>query len=405
MEVELRSIDDIQPFKKNPKVHPQSQIDMIKRSIEEFGWTNPILISQDNMIIAGHGRYKAAQELGLEQVPTIFIDLPYEKAVAYVIADNRLAELAEEDSNMLAELLQDIDEGLLDAIGFCQDDIDELLADIEAGMPAEIVEDEPPEAPEDPISQRGDVWILGKHRLMCGDSTDTADVAKLMDGNLANLVITDPPYNVDYEGKTADVLKIENDKMSDSDFYQFLNGVYSRLYESSADGAGIYVFHADLEGMNFRKAMLDVGYKLAQCCIWVKNSMVMGRQDYHWQHEPVLVGWKPTAAHNWYSDRKQTTVWNFDRPTKNLEHPTMKPVELIAYPMQNSSKKGDTVLDLFGGSGSTMMACEQTGRVNHSMELDSKYCDVIIQRYVNFTGDADLIRNGEPFKWVSEDEL
>jgi DNA modification methylase len=404
MEVEYLAIDELEPFSKNPKRHPESQIDKIKKSMQEFGWTNPILISKDNMIVAGHGRYEAAKQLGFEKVPIINIDLPYEKAVAYVIADNRLAEIAEQDDEQLSALLQEIDESMYEAIGYDEEAIDELLAGIEAANPTEVEEDEAPEPPEEPVTQLGDVYVLGNHRLMCGDSTDSGDVATLMDDALANLVITDPPYNVSYVGKTKDALTIENDTMQGEDFYNFLYEIYSRLFDVSHEGAGIYVFHADSEGMNFRKAMVDAGYKLAQCCIWVKNSMVMGRQDYHWQHEPVLVGWKPGAAHNWYSDRKQTTVWEFDRPTSSQEHPTMKPIALVAYPLQNSSKKGDLVLDLFGGSGSTMMACEQTGRINYSMELDPKYCDVIVQRYVNYTGNNKIIRNGENYTWKGDDE-
>lgn len=404
MRVIKTNIDDLKPFAKNPKKHPESQINMLKKSMSEFGWTNPILVAEDNMVVAGHARLQAAKELNFTEVPVIKLDMPYEKAVAYVIADNQLAELAETDDELMSRLLKDvmdIPDFDFEATGYTLDDLDELIQEV---TPHEIVEDEPPEPPEVPVTVRGDIWELGRHRLMCGDSTSSDEVANLMQGTLADLVVTDPPYNVDYVGKTTDALKIKNDKMNDSDFYQFLFDVYSRLYESSQDGAGIYVFHADSEGLNFRKAMIDAGYKLSQCCIWVKNSMVMGRQDYHWQHEPVLVGWKPTAAHKWYSDRKQTTVWEFDRPTRNIDHPTMKPVELIAYPIQNSSKKGDIVLDLFGGSGSTLIACEQTNRINYSMELDEHYCDVIIQRYVNLTGNHDLKRNGEPYTWDDKKE-
>jgi len=299
----------------------------------------------------------------------------------------------------LAELLQEIsqyDDFDIEATGFEMDDIDDMINELH---PKEIIEDEVPDVPEEPVTCRGDVWELGRHRLMCGDSTLNEDVTMLMGGALADLVVTDPPYNVDYTGKTEDALKIGNDSMSDSEFYAFLFAAYQKMYDHSDDGAGIYVFHADTEGINFRKAMIDNGYKLSQCCVWVKNSMVMGRQDYHWQHEPVLVGWKPTAAHKWYSDRKQTTVWNFDRPTASREHPTSKPIELIIYPITNSSKTNDIVLDTFGGSGSTLIACEQTNRINYSMELDPHYCDVIIQRYVNLTGNTELKRNGEPYTW------
>ena len=218
-----------------------------------------------------------------------------------------------------------------------------------------------------------------------------ADVERLMDGKQAALIVTDPPYNVSYTGKTKDALKIENDSKSDEDFYQFLYDVHVNLFAMAEPGAGIYVFHADLEGLNFRKSLIESGFKLAQCCVWVKQTLVMGRQDYHWQHEPVLYGWKEGAAHHWYSDRKQTTLWAFDRPTRSTEHPTMKPVNLIEYPIGNSSKPGDIVLDLFGGSGTTMIACEKTGRKARLMELDPKYCDVIVTRWEQATGKKAVL--------------
>lgn len=404
MHVSNIPIDELKPFVKNPKKHPEKQIKFLKKSFKEFGWTNPILVAQDNMIVAGHGRWEAAKQAGFTEVPVIKLDMPYEKAVAYVVADNHLAELAETDNEQLAELLQDIsqiEDFDIEATGYEMEDIDEMINELHPNV---IIEDEVPEVPDEPITQRGDVWELGRHRLMCGDSTVGDDVGVMMGGALADLVVTDPPYNVDYTGKTEDALKIGNDSMSDSEFYAFLFAAYQQMYDHSVDGAGIYVFHADMEGINFRKSMIDAGYKLSQCCVWVKNSMVMGRQDYHWQHEPVLVGWKPTAAHKWYSDRKQTTVWNFDRPTASRDHPTSKPIELIAYPITNSSERGDVVLDLFGGSGSTLIACEQTNRTNCSMELDPHYCDVIIQRYVNLTGNTQLIRNGEPYTWQAKEQ-
>lgn len=399
MRVSNIPIDELKPFTKNPKKHPEKQLRMLKKSMQEFGWTNPILVAEDNMVVAGHARLQAATELGFTEVPVIKLDLPYEKAVAYVIADNRLAELAETDTELLASLLQevvDIPDFDIEAVGFEMQDIDEMMEELN---PKEIIEDDVPEVPEEAVTVRGDIWELGRHRLMCGDSTSDDCVGKLMCGALANLIVTDPPYNVGYTGKTEDALKIENDSMSDSDFYDFLLSAYLQMYNHSDDGAGIYVFHADMEGINFRKAMIDTGYKLSQCCVWIKNTMVLGRQDYHWQHEPILVGWKPTASHNWYSDRKQTTVWNFDRPTASRDHPTSKPVELISYPIKNSSKVNDIVLDIFGGSGSTLIACEQTNRTCYMMELDPHYCDVIIQRYVNLTGNTNLIRNGEPYTW------
>jgi len=245
--------------------------------------------------------------------------------------------------------------------------------------------------PEEPITKLGDVWMLGKHRLACGDSTSSGAFTKLMNGQQADLVLTDPPYNVDYEGATKDKLKIQNDKMQDEQFLQFLTDAFTRMYEHSKKGAAIYVFHADSEGYNFRTAFKQAGYSLRQCLIWVKNSLVMGRQDYQWQHEPILYGWKDGASHVWYADRKQTTLVEFDRPQKSAEHPTMKPVGLCGYFIANSSKEGDIVLDPFGGSGSTLIACEQTGRTCYIVELDEKYCDVIVKRYETFTGEKGVL--------------
>jgi DNA modification methylase len=241
---------------------------------------------------------------------------------------------------------------------------------------------------------------------MCGDATMMDDFEKLMGEKKADLIVTDPPYNVDYEGKTKDALKIQNDDMDDHTFYEFLYSSFSNMYLFSEDGAGIYVFHADTEGMNFRKALKDCGFKLAQCCIWVKQTMVLGRQDYQWRHEPVLYGWKPTASHKWYSDRKQTTVWNFDRPTKSEDHPTMKPVNLITYPLINSSKKNDIVLDPFGGAGSTLIACEKNRRTCYMLELSPRYCDVIIRRWQELTGkDAVLEPDGGSFDDMARERL
>lgn len=389
MEIIYKSPSELKPFQKNPYNHSEKQLTMLKKSMREFGFTSPILISQDNMVIAGHARLKAAQEIGLSKVPTIFIDLPYEKAVAYVIADNQLAKLAEEDRDLLGELLQginDIPDFDIEAVGFSSEDIDTLL---KSGEPVEVVEDEfnPDEVGEGRCKE-GDLWQLGKHRLICADSTDSASISRLMGGDSASLVVTDPPYNVDYTGKTADALKIKNDTMDDSSFYKFLLSAYTNMYNSLDDGGCIYVFHADTEGINFRKAMLDAGFKLSECLVWVKNSMVMGRQDYHWQHEPILYGWKPTAAHKWYSDRSQTTVWNFSRPTSSQDHPTMKPIDLISYPITNSSKAGDIVLDPFLGSGSTLIACEQLNRICYGAEIDPHYCDVILSRWEQFTNQT-----------------
>jgi DNA modification methylase len=256
--------------------------------------------------------------------------------------------------------------------------------------------------PEHPITHKGDIWLLGKHRLICGDSTNPQDIVTLMDGKKAQLIVTDPPYNVDYTGKTKDALKIENDKMDNNQFYNFLLAAYTRMFEVADDGASIYVFHADSEGLNFRKSFIEAGFKLSQCCIWAKQAMVMGRSDYHWMHEPVLYGWKPTGGHYWNSDRKQTTLWQFDRPFRNEYHPTMKPIPLISYPIKNSSKLGDIVFDPFGGSGSTLIACEETDRICYTSELDPKYVDVIMKRYIAHVGDNSgvyLIRDGKQYDY------
>jgi DNA modification methylase len=256
-------------------------------------------------------------------------------------------------------------------------------------VPEEIVEDEVPEPPKEPITKPGDLWILGRHRLACGDSTKAETFSLLMDGKLANLVVTDPPYNVNYEGTAG---KIKNDNMADQKFYQFLLEAFTLTEKAMAQDASIYVFHADTEGLNFRKAFLEAGFHLSGTCIWKKQSLVLGRSPYQWQHEPILFGWKKTGKHAWYSDRKQTTIWEFDKPRKNADHPTMKPVSLCAKAIENSSKAGDIVLDLFGGSGSTLIACEQLNRTCYMMEIDPKYCDVIIKRWENFSGQkAEMI--------------
>lgn len=401
--VQNRPIEALIPFARNSRTHSGAQVAQIAASIREFGWTNPVLVDGDNGIIAGHGRVLAARKLGLTEVPCIEIrDMTEAQKRAYVIADNKLAENAGWDEELLALELGELkaDGFDLDLIGFDVEDLGKLLEpDAMTGL---TDDDDAPEVAEVAISRPGDVWVLGSHRLMCGDSTSVADVERLMDGYKADLIVTDPPYNVAYEGGTAEKLTIQNDSMSGEAFFQFLLAAYGAMFAVAKDGAGLYVFHADSEGVNFRKAMTDAGFKLAQCCVWVKQSLVLGRQDYHWQHEPVLYGWKPTGAHRWYSDRKQSTVWNFDRPARNDVHPTMKPVALIEYPLCNSSRGGDVVLDLFGGSGSTLIACEKHSRSARLMELDPKYCDVIIRRWQEFTGKAaTLAETDQAFEAVA----
>ena len=385
--VERTSIKSITPYARNSRTHSDEQVAQIAASIKEWGFTTPILIDTDGEIIAGHGRLLAAQRLGLEEVPTMTAKGWSEaQKRAYVIADNKLALNAGWNDEMLKiELdgLKDLDFDL-DLVGFSDDELAKLLQEPEKEGLTD--EDEVPEAPEKPITVEGDIWILGNHRLMCGDSTSIEALEKLCEGQLVDMWLTDPPYNVAYEGKTKDALTIENDAMGNDDFRQFLSDSYSAADAVMKSGAVFYIWHADSEGYNFRGAAFDIGWQVRQCLIWKKQTMVMGRQDYHWKHEPCLYGWKEGASHLWATDRKQTTILEFDRPSRNKEHPTMKPVELFAYQMQNNTKGDDLVLDSFAGSGTTAIACEKFNRRARLMELDPKYCDVIIKRWQDFTG-------------------
>jgi site-specific DNA-methyltransferase (adenine-specific) len=380
-------VANLVPYARNSRTHSAAQVDKIAASIKEFGFLNPVIVDGENGIIAGHGRILAAQKLGLETVPTIeAAHLTDAQRKAYIIADNRLALDAGWDDEMLRVELQDLDAVDFDLTltGF---DLDEIAA-LTADEPTEGLTDEDavPEVPEQPVTVEGDVWLLGRHRLMCGDSTRIDHLEKLCEGQLVDMWLTDPPYNVAYEGGTSEKLTIENDEMSNDDFRQFLTESYTAANSVMKDGAVFYIWHADSEGYNFRGAAFDAGWKVRQCLIWKKSSLVMGRQDYHWIHEPCLYGWKEGAAHLWAADRKQTTIMEFNKPTRNGEHPTMKPVELFEYQMLNNTKGSDLVLDSFAGSGTIAIACEKHGRCARMMELDPKYCDVIIKRWQDFTG-------------------
>ena len=385
--IETRSVADLIPYAANSRTHSDAQVAQIAASIKEFGWTNPILIDDDNTIIAGHGRLLAARKLGMEEVPAIILDhLTKAQQRALVIADNQLALNAGWDMDMLKAEIEDLslEDFNLDLLGFDEKFLDGLLeAEPTAGL---TDEDAVPEVPEIPKTVLGDVWVLGNHRLMCGDSTSVDALEKLTEGNLVDMWLTDPPYNVAYEGKTKDALTIQNDSMTDDSFRTFLRDAYVAADIVMKPGAVFYIWHADSEGYNFRGAAHDAGWKVRQCLIWKKSTMVMGRQDYHWKHEPCLYGWKEGAAHLWATDRKQTTILEFDKPSRNGEHPTMKPVELFEYQMLNNTKGADMVLDSFGGSGTTIIAAEKHGRYGRLMELDPKYCDVIIKRWQDFTG-------------------
>ena len=399
LKLEHLPLDRLIPYANNSRTHSDEQVAQIAASIREFGFTNPVLIDNEDGIIAGHGRVLAARKLSLEQVPCIRLGhLTEAQRRAYVIADNKLALNAGWDEALLRveiESLKDMDFDL-GLTGFSEDEIAALLA-VSTVDPKTDPDDVPVPA-ADPVSVLGDVWVLGNHRLACGDSTNIDAVNLLMDGVQADLLLTDPPYNVAYEGGTKEKLTIQNDSMDDAAFRQFLRDVYSTADAVMKPGAAFYIWHADSEGYNFRGAAHDVGWKVRQCLVWKKSSMVLGRQDYQWKHEPCLYGWKEGAAHFWGSDRKQTTVLEFDKPSRNGEHPTMKPVELFQYQVENSSKPGGLVLDLFGGSGTTAIACELTGRAARLMELDPKYADVIVERWQNLTGKAAVhAETGETF--------
>jgi site-specific DNA-methyltransferase (adenine-specific) len=381
------------PYAKNSRTHDDAQVAQIAASIKEFGWTNPILIDGDKGIIAGHGRLLAARKLGMVEVPVIELkELTDTQKRAYIIADNRPALNAGWDNQLLTIELNELleDKFSLELLGFNSDELNALLNQIEKTQGL-TDEDEMPEPPPEPITKLGDVWVLGNHRLMCGDSTQIDQIEKLCNGRKVDMWLTDPPYNVAYEGKTKESLTIKNDSMSNDSFRQFLRDSYVAADVAMKAGAVFYIWHADSEGYNFRGAAFDAGWKVRQCLIWKKSSIVMGRQDYHWKHEPCLYGWKEGAGHLWAADRKQSTILDFDKPSRNGEHPTMKPVALFEYQMLNNTKGGDIVLDSFGGSGTTMIAAEKNGRVGYLMEFDPKYCDVIVKRWENFTGKKAVL--------------
>ena len=398
--LEQVNVDRLVPYARNARTHSKEQILQIRASLREFGFVNPVIVDKDLNIIAGHGRILAAKEEGITEVPCVFAEhLTEAQKRAYIIADNRLALSAGWDAEMLSVEIADLQGADFDIslLGFNDAELNKLLSGIEDVKDDNF--DVDAELKNPAITQLGDLWHLGNHRLVCGDSTKPETFALLMDGKQANLVVTDPPYNVNYEGTAG---KIKNDNMADDKFYQFLLDAFTLTEKAMARDASIYVFHADTEGLNFRKAFSDAGFYLSGTCIWKKQSLVLGRSPYQWQHEPILFGWKKSGKHAWYSDRKQTTIWEFEKPRKNGDHPTMKPVQLIAYPVLNSSMTGSIILDPFGGSGSTLIACEQTDRVCFMVELDEKYCDVIVKRYIEQVGTNEsvyLIRDGKKLRF------
>ena len=388
-EMQLVDINKLIPYVNNARTHNAQQINKLRSSLREFGFINPVIIDRDFNVIAGHGRIMAAKEEGINEVPCVFVDyLTEAQKKAYILADNRMAMDAGWDEELLKveiEALQaeDFD---LSLTGFDESELAGFFDTADDAKEDDFDVDKELEKP--PITKSGDLWLLGNHRLLCGDSTKEESYTLLMNGKKANLVVPDPPYNVNYQGTAG---KIKNDNLENDKFYQFLFDAFTCMEKAMADDASIYVFHADTEGLNFRKAFADAGFYLSGTCIWKKQSLVLGRSPYQWQHEPCLFGWKKNGKHQWYSDRKQTTIWEFDKPKKNGDHPTMKPVALMAYPIQNSCMSNCIVLDPFLGSGSTLIACEQTHRICYGIELDEKFVDVIVNRYIEQCGsDADV---------------
>lgn len=412
MVIEKKSIADLLPAEYNPRkdLKPgDPEYEKLKRSIEQFGYVEPVIWNKETgRVVGGHQRLKVLVDMGITEVECVVVVLTEEKEKALNIALNKIS--GEWDKDKLSLLISDLQGADFDVslTGFDTAEIDELLS-----VGKDVKDDDFDVAAEmknPTVTHPGDVWTLGRHSLVCGDSTKAETYDLLMCGKKANLVVTDPPYNVNYEGSAG---KIQNDNMANDKFYQFLLDAFTNMESVMADDASIYVFHADTEGLNFRRAFADAGFYLSGCCIWKKQSLVLGRSPYQWQHEPVLFGWKKAGKHEWYSGRKETTIWEFDKPKKNGDHPTMKPIPLLAYPITNSSMSNTLILDPFGGSGSTLIACEQTDRSCYTIELDEKFCDVIVKRYIEQVGKSDGVtvqRDGLTYTYdeaakAADDEL
>lgn len=403
-EMNLVDIDKLIPYVNNARTHSKEQINKLRASIREFGFINPVIIDRDYNVIAGHGRIMAAKAENITEVPCVFVDyLNDSQKKAYILADNRMTLDADWDEELLRveiESLQGADFDL-NLTGFDEAELMDIFGDDNQSRAKDDDFDLTAALEKASFVEKGDVWTVGRHRLMCGDATSSEDVSTLMGNTKANLILTDPPYGVSF--KSSSGLTIQNDSMKNEEFYNFLLASFKCMAEHLENGGSAYVFHADTEGLNFRKAFIDAGFHLAGCCIWVKDSLVLGRSDYQWQHEPVLYGFMQNGKHKWYSDRKQTTIWNFDKPKRNANHPTSKPLDLLSYPIGNSTQENGVVIDTFGGSGSTMMACEQMNRICYMMELDEKYASVILRRYVENTNNAEGVfveRNGRKIPYT-----
>lgn len=398
-DMQLVPVSKLVPYVNNARTHSPEQVMKLRSSLREFGFINPIIIDRDYGIIAGHGRILAAKEEGITEVPCVFVDyLTEAQKKAYILADNRMAMDAGWDEELLRVEIEALQGEAFDVslTGFDEMELADLFKDGSDSGAEDDDYDLSAALEKAAFVERGDIWTVGRHRLMCGDATSAEDVAALMDDRKANLILTDPPYGVSF--KSSSGLTIQNDSMKNEEFYNFLLSAFENMADHLEKGGAAYVFHADAEGLNFRRAFIDAGFHLAGCCIWVKDSLVLGRSDYQWQHEPVLYGFMQNGKHPWYSDRKQTTIWNFAKPKRNANHPTSKPLDLLGYPIGNSTQENAIVIDTFGGSGSTLMACEQINRTCCTMELDEKYASVILRRYVDDTGDTDgvyVLRNGE----------
>lgn len=403
MLIEKKNVAELLPADYNPRkdLKPgDKEYEKLKRSIEQFGYVEPVIWNATtSRVVGGHQRLKVLIDMGITEVECVIIEMDEDKEKALNVALNKIS--GEWDNDKLALLIADLQGADFDVslTGFDPEELEDLFReDTKKGVQDDNF-DVDAELVKPTFSKTGDLWLLGDHRLVCGDSTKPETYELLMNGKKANLVVTDPPYNVNYEGSAG---KIKNDNMKNDAFYQFLLDAYTRMYESMADDASIYVFHADTEGLNFRRAFADAGFYLSGCCIWKKQSLVLGRSPYQWMHEPCLFGWKKSGKHQWYTGRKETTIWEFDKPKKNGDHPTMKPIPLLAYPIMNSSMTNSLVLDPFGGSGSTLIACEQTGRICYTIELDEKFCDVIVKRYIEQIGSHEkvsVIRDGLTYSY------
>ena len=403
MNIEKKNVKGLLPADYNPRkdLKPgDPEYEKLKRSIEQFGYVEPVIWNEKTgRVVGGHQRLKVLTDMGITEVDVVVVDMDTEKEKALNIALNKIS--GEWDTEKLALVIADLQGTDFDVslTGFDPEELEDLFRDDVKGGVKEDDFDVEAELKKPTFSKAGDLWMLGEHRLFCGDSTKPETFDLLMNGKKANLVVTDPPYNVDYKGSAG---KIKNDSMAKDQFEQFLLAAYQQMEAAMADDASIYVFHSDSHGLAFRKAFEEAGFYLSGCCIWKKQSLVLGRSPYQWQHEPVLFGWKKKGKHQWYTGRKESTIWEFDKPKKNKDHPTMKPIALVSYPIMNSTMTGCLVLDPFGGSGSTLIACEQTGRVCYTVELDEKFCDVIVRRYIEQVGSADgvtVLRDGLTYRF------